>query len=126
VLANRTALRHFAEMLVAMLVGMMVLAPLWPDLPGGVEPEALVMATNMTVGMTAVMAWRRHRAVAVVEMALAMYLPFVLLFPAHWAGWLSADAVLVAGHVLMLPAMVLAMVRRPEEYTHQHARPART
>jgi hypothetical protein len=59
-------------------------------------------------------------------MALAMYLPFVLLFPGLWAGWLSADAVFLLGHVLMLPAMVLAMLRRPEEYTAHHPRLTRT
>jgi hypothetical protein len=126
-LTNRTAVRHFLEMLVAMLVGMVALGPLWPDLPTDrVEVHALVMATNMTIGMTALMLWRRHRAAAVVEMALAMYLPFVLLFPALWAGWLSADAVFLLGHVLMLPAMVLAMLRRPEEYTAHHPRLTRT
>jgi hypothetical protein len=126
-LTNRTAIRHFLEMLVAMAVGMVVLGPLWPDLPTDrVEVHTLVMATDMTVGMTALMLWRRHRPAAVVEMALAMYLPFVLLFPAYWAGWLSAAAVFVAGHVLMLPAMVLAMLRRPGEYTEHHGRLTRT
>ena len=114
------------EMVVAMLVGMAALGPLWPELPGGAEPMALVMATDMTVGMTALMVWRRHRPVAVLEMALAMYLPFVVLFPGYWAAWLSADAVLITGHVLMLPAMVLAMLRRPEEYTCHGRRLTRT
>jgi hypothetical protein len=126
-LTNRTAIRHFVEMLVAMAVGMVALGPLWPDLPTDrVEVHALVMATNMTVGMTALMLWRRHRPAAVLEMALAMYLPFVLLFPALWAGWLSGGAVFVAGHVLMLPAMVLAMLIRPAEYTACHSRLTRT
>lgn len=84
------------------------------------------MATHMTVGMTALMVWRRHRPVAVAEMALAMYLPFVALFPPYWAGWLPAGAVLAVGHLLMLPAMVLAMLRRPQEYTEHHPRLART
>jgi hypothetical protein len=67
-LTDRAAIRHFAEMVVAMLVGMLVLGPLWPELPAGAEPMALVMATDMTVGMTALMVWRRHRPVAVLEM----------------------------------------------------------
>jgi hypothetical protein len=126
-LTDRAAIRHFVEMLVAMLVGMMALGPLWPDLATDrVEVHALVMATDMTIGMTALMLWRRHSAVAVVEMALAMYLPFVLLFPALWAGWLSGGAVFLAGHVLMLPAMVLAMLRRPAEYAACHSRLTRT
>jgi flagellar biosynthetic protein FliP len=126
-LTDPTAVRHFLEMLVAMAVGMVALGPLWPDLATDrVEAHTLVMATNMTVGMTALMLWRRHRPAAVVEMALAMYVPFVLLFPAHGAGWLSAGAVVVVGHVLMLPAMVLAMLHRPEEYTAHRPRLTRT
>jgi hypothetical protein len=126
-LTNRMAVRHFTEMLVAMLVGMVALGPLWPDLPTDrVEVHTLVMATNMTIGMTALMLWRRHRAPAVLEMALATYVPFVLLYPALWAGWLSADAVFLLGHLLMLPAMVLAMLHRPGEYTTHHPRLTRT
>ena len=105
-----------------MLVGMVALGPLWPELPGGPLVHTLVMATNMTIGMAAWMTFRRHRAVAIIEMGLAMYLPFVALFPLYWAGWLTADAVLVVGHVLMLPAMVLAMLRRPAEYMGHHGR----
>jgi hypothetical protein len=119
-LTDRTAIRHFLEMVVAMLVGMVALGPLWPHLPGGATVHTLVMATNMTIGMAAWMAFRRHRLMPIVEMGLAMYLPFVVLFPAYWVGWLSAAAVMIVGHVLMLPAMVLAMLRRPAEYTGHH------
>jgi hypothetical protein len=70
----------------------------------------------MTLGMALWMAVRRHRWVAIAEMGLAMYVPFVVLLPTFWAGWLSADAVFVLGHALMLPAMLLAMLRRPSEY----------
>ena len=45
-------IRHFLEMLAAMVLGMLVLAPLWPTIDR-VELQALVMATNMTIGMTA-------------------------------------------------------------------------
>jgi hypothetical protein len=73
--------RHYAEMLVSMIVGMVVLGPLWPELPLSVELRALVMATNMTVAMAAWMALRRHSWVAVGELGAAMYLPFLALFP---------------------------------------------
>lgn len=46
-----------------------------------------------------------------------MYVPFVLLLVPYRAGVLSGEGVILAGHVLMLPAMVLAMLRRPAEYT---------
>lgn len=117
----RSALRdrrfwiHCTQMLVAMLAGMVLLGMLWPHVPS-VEAMALVMATNMAIGMTAWMARRRHGWVPIAEMALAMYLPFVVLFPPYRAGLLPADAVFLVGHVLMLPAMLLAMLRRPAEY----------
>ena len=120
-LTDRTAIRHFLEMVAAMVAGMVLLGPLTPDLhSAGAELHTMWMATSMTCGMTVAMLLRRHRPVAIVEMALAMYLPFVALFPFYWAGWMSAGAVMVAGHVLMLPAMVLAMLRRPAEYMGHH------
>ena len=52
---------HYLEMVVAMVVGMMALAPLWPDawLARG-DLHAVAMAVNMTVAMAAWMAIRRH------------------------------------------------------------------
>jgi hypothetical protein len=76
------------------------------------------MATWMTAGMTAWMAWRRHSWPAIAEMGLAMYASFVVLFPAYWLGSLSGHNVMLAGHLLMLPAMALAMLHRREEYVH--------
>jgi hypothetical protein len=128
--------RHYLEMVVAMVVGMAALGPVWSlagdalgrpavlDLP---EVSALVMATNMTVAMSAWMRYRGHGWRTTLEMAAAMYLPFVVLFPPLWMGALSADAMLVAGHVVMLPAMAGAMLLRLGEYTgrHGHGHPAR-
>lgn len=119
--------RHYLEMVVAMVVGMAALGPVWSlagdalgrpavlDLP---EVSALVMATNMTVAMSAWMRYRGHGWRPTLEMAAAMYLPFVVLFPPMWMGAMSPDAMLVAGHVLMLPAMAGAMLLRLGEYTH--------
>jgi len=78
----------------------------------------LLMATWMSIGMAAWMAWRRHTWQSIAEMSLAMYLSLVVLFPAYWLGALSGGGVMVAGHVLMLPAMALAMLHRREEYVH--------
>lgn len=114
-LADRGFWMHYLQMLVAMVLGMVVLGMLWPHLPG-VEAMVLVMATNMTVGMSAWMLLRRHSWVSVAQMAAAMYVPFLVLFPPLWAGWLTGDGVLLLGHVLMLPAMVAAMLLRPQEY----------
>ena len=112
--------RHYLEMLVAMVVGMVVLGPLealvWPGLDDRVDVHALVMATNMAIGMGAWMRFRRHSWPAVLEMSAAMYVPFAVLLVPYWAGAVSGSFLFTAGHVLMLPAMALAMWWRLEEY----------
>jgi flagellar biosynthetic protein FliP len=50
-------------------------------------------------------------------MCAAMVAPFLLLAVPYAAGALSADAMATVAHVLMLPAMALAMLRRRAEYT---------
>lgn len=117
-LTDRAFVVHYLQMLVAMLAGMVVLGPLLMHVDAGVETGSLLMATAMTAGMAAWMAWRRHGWVPIAEMGLAMYLSFAVLFPAYWLGLLSGPGVLVAGHVVMLPAMALAMLHRREEYLH--------
>jgi hypothetical protein len=119
-LTNRAFVVHYVQMLAAMGAGMLVLGPL-SMLVGdaaGVEAHSLLMATWMTAGMTAWMAWRRHAWPAIAEMGLAMYASFAVLFPVYWLGALSGHGVMLAGHVLMFPAMALAMLRRREEYVH--------
>jgi hypothetical protein len=116
-------------MLVAMIVGMVVLTPLWELGLGAlgaswlldrIEPATMIMATSMSVTMVAWMRYRGHGWPANLEMAAAMYLSFAVLFPPLWLGLLSADAVMLAGHVLMLPAMAAAMLWRRDEYTRHH------
>ncbi len=112
---------HYAEMLLAMAVGMMLLAPLWHPL--GIERadlHALTMAADMTIGMAVWMRVRRHRWRPIAEMSVAMVAPFVLLLPPLWAGALSAEGLFVLGHVLMLAAMLAAMLLRPDEYAGHH------
>lgn len=121
-MTKRAFVVHYLQMLAAMIAGMVVLGPLSMLLGDSARPEvqALLMATWMTAGMAAWMAWRRHPRPGIVEMGLAMYLAFVVLFPLHWFGQLSADGLILVGHVLMLPAMVIAMLRRREEYLAAH------
>lgn len=119
---SRGFLVHYLQMLAAMGVGMAALHPL-SMLVGdgaGTEVYALLMATSMTAGMAAWMAWRRHSWPAIAEMGLAMYLAFAVLFPLHWLGALSAAGLMVAGHVLMLPAMAAVMLRRRHEHLPAH------
>jgi flagellar biosynthetic protein FliP len=112
-------IRHFLEMLAAMVLGMLLLEPLWPTIDR-VELQALVMATNMTIGMAALMAVRRHAWPGIVEMSAAMYAPFIILFVPYWTGLITAGGLFQLGHLLMLPAMLLAMLHRRAEYTAAH------
>jgi hypothetical protein len=121
--------RHYLEMVVAMVLGMAVLGPVesvlldplgWQSVRAVPELHALVMATNMTVAMVAWMRFRGHGWAATNLMAAAMYLPFVVLFPALWLGLLSVAGMFVGGHVLMLPAMAAAMLLRRDEYIGHH------
>jgi len=84
--------RHFAEMVAAMVVGMVVLGLALKPVLGlsnvfqRADLSALVMATNMTIGMSAWMRYRGHSWVSIAEMGPAMYLPFAVLLVPFWAG----------------------------------------
>lgn len=116
--------RHFLEMVVTMVIGMAVLDPLWRlALPSALDHDttmALVMATDMCIGMGAWMRYRRHAWRPIAEMCAVMYLPFAVFFPALWADAVSGDVMLVAGHGLMLPAMLALMLWRRDEYSGHH------
>ena len=121
--------RHFIEMVAAMAVGMLVLHPVWMFVLDAVGAAglmhnpytgALIMATNMTVAMVVWMRYRGHGWAATNEMALAMYLPFFVLFPPLWLGFITPATMLTGGHLLMLPAMAGAMLLRRNEYTGHH------
>jgi flagellar biosynthetic protein FliP len=115
--------RHYLEMVAAMLVGMVALGPLeglvWPHLNDRTDVMVVVMATNMAIAMSAWMWFRRHSWIAIVEMAAAMYLPFLVLLVPYWAGAISGYAVTSWGHLLMLVTMAVPMVWwRRSEYAH--------
>ncbi len=118
---------HFLEMVVAMAVGMVALHPVWtlvldavgaPGLMHNPYTGALIMATNMTVAMSAWMKVRGHRWRPIAEMGAAMYLPFLALFVPHALGLIDEGDLMLWGHLLMLPAMAVAMLLRPHEYAH--------
>jgi hypothetical protein len=102
-------------MVAAMVAGMVLLEPVWPtQITASTTPvgwQALVMATNMSIGMSAVMLLRGHRLGSTLLMCAAMYAPFLLLLAPYSAGWLGADTFFNAGHLLMLLVMLL-LVRR--------------
>jgi EmrB/QacA subfamily drug resistance transporter len=124
-----TFVQHYAEMVLAMIVGMVTLYPLWEIATGSapesswvnqVEVEMLVMATAMTVPMALWMVRRGHGLQPVAEMAAAMYAGFVVLLPFLWAGTLDDMGVMVFGHVLMPTFMLGAMLLRRDEYARAH------
>jgi|tagenome__1003787_1003787.scaffolds.fasta_scaffold19316996_2 hypothetical protein len=121
-LTSRRFVVHYLQMLVAMVAGMALLMPVSMLLGtgAGVELQALLMATSMSMGMAALMVWHRSPVSSIVEMCLAMYLSFAVLLPAHWLGLLSGEAVIILGHLVMLPAMAAVMLRRREEYLDHH------
>jgi hypothetical protein len=114
--------RHYLEMVLAMLAGMVVLGPaedlVWPALTARVDVGVMVMATNMAIGMGAWMRFRGHSWRGITEMSASMYVPFAVLLVPFWAGAIGEGALMTWGHVLMLPAMALVMVMRPAEYAH--------
>ena len=121
--------QHLLEMTIAMFVGMFALGmpakALWDGLGWSVlndatVPRTLLMATWMSVGMAAWMRFRGCRWRPIGEMCLAMYVPFLLMYPFFLAGLVGGTAVMVVGHVLMVPAMVVAMLFRLDEYTAGH------
>lgn len=126
-------LRHAVEMVVAMTVGMLLLDPIWAALLDRVglgsaldRPDlaALLAATDMTIAMTVWMRYRGHGAGRLVEMAAAMFVPYLVLIVPYWLGMLSGEAILMGGHTLMLPAMAMAMaiamLARRGEYARHH------
>jgi hypothetical protein len=115
---------HFVEMLVAMFVGMFALDPVWslaaPGLADRPDAAAVIMATNMTAGMALWMSIRRHSWPRIAEMSAAMYLPFLVMLVPYWLGAVSGHAVLMVGHVAMVPLMLAAMLWRRADYSHHH------
>jgi flagellar biosynthetic protein FliP len=113
---------HYVEMVVSMLVGMALLGPVWswawPGLADRPAAAALVMAANMTVGMGLWMRIRRHSWRLIAEMSAAMVLPFLALLVPYALDMLSGDALMMAGHLVMLPAMLVAMLVRHRDYRH--------
>jgi hypothetical protein len=78
------------KIVVAAVAGMVVLGPAASMLPNSIGWAELLAtprsmrwswATNMTVAMAAWMRFRRHGWAAIAEMAVAMYAPFLVLFP---------------------------------------------
>ena len=120
-LRSRRFWLHYGEMVLVMVVGMMLLAPLLPE-SSWWEAEVLLMATTMALPMALWMLARGHATAPTLEMAAVMYAPFVVLFPLVWAGRASVDLLSAVGHTLMFVGMLVVMALRPAEYScHRRA-----
>ena len=67
--------------------------------------------------MTVWMLYRGHGRARILEMAAAMYVPYLVLLVPFWLGVLPGSQVLMGGHLLMLPAMAVAMLVHRAEYS---------
>ncbi len=121
--------RHFFEMFVAMVLGMgiggaadsLLFALLGlGDFGKYVAVLAVLMSTNMAIGMAVWMRNRGHSWARIGEMAAAMYVPFLGLLGPYWAGVVGRGAVMGGGHMLMLLLMLGAMLLRYGEYSQDH------
>ncbi|MEV1167900.1 DJ-1/PfpI family protein [Nonomuraea sp. NPDC049784] len=121
--------RHYLEMVVAMLVGMVVLGgALRVILDAAGVPYSmdlypalviLEMGVTMTVAMCAWMRLRRHGWPGTLEMGAVMLAPAVVMVPLVWLGALGGGVAMTLEHVVMFPLMLAVMLRRRDEYlTH--------
>jgi hypothetical protein len=119
-------LRHYAEMVAAMFLGMAVLGyPVdWVMSRLGASSDEFMflgMATTMTVPMVGWMMYRGHGWRANAEMSASMFVPTFAVIGSLATGLLTDIGVLmIIEHVVMLAAMVGVMLLRPEEYSHPH------
>jgi hypothetical protein len=112
-------LRHFGEMVLAMLLGMVVFDVVTGAfvIPMGPEISAPAMAVAMSVPMVAWMRIRKHPWRLNAEMAGSMIVPTVLLIAVSSLGLLPRTSLMMGTHILMLPAMLGVMLYRWRDYT---------
>lgn len=112
-------LRHFGEMVLAMLLGMAVFDVVTGaiHIPMGLEVSALAMAVAMTVPMVAWMRLRKHAWRLNAEMAGAMIIPTLVLIGGSRLGLLPPTSLMLGTHLLMVPAMLAVMLARWRDYT---------
>jgi hypothetical protein len=114
-------MRHFGEMVLAMLLGMAmfdvvngaILIPIgFVYLSDSTQVSALAMAIAMTVPMVAWMRLRKHAWRLNAEMAGAMIVPTVALIGVCALGLLPPTSLMLGTHLLMVPAMFAVMLIR--------------
>ena len=128
--SRRAFARHFGEMVLAMLLGMVVLGGLaellFAAFGSGLSGQSggaqvMLMGLNMTVPMVIWMSYRGHGRARNAEMAMSMIVPSVAAAVLAWAGVLESAAALGVQHAVMIPAMLAVMLWRYDEYSHAHS-----
>lgn len=126
---DRHFLRHYGEMVLAMMAGMVVLAPPVEAalrLAGSSSADLQATAPALALmGMAAMMSapmvgWMRHRGHgwrACSEMTISMLLPTAAAIGLLASAVLTdLGTLMLIEHVAMLPSMLVAMLLRPDEY----------
>jgi flagellar biosynthetic protein FliP len=119
-----TFVKHYGEMVAAMLVGMAGLGLVslaGVGLPDRVGLRLVEMAAWMTVPMVAWMRFRGHAWRPCAEMAASMVVPAVAVLALLGTGALTDEgALMMIEHTAMFPAMLAVMLLRRDEYSGQH------
>jgi hypothetical protein len=122
--STRRFIRHYIEMVVVMVLGMVVLgAPANALVHTSGRPGLMLaeMAVTMTLPMIAWMRFRGHAWRPCNEMAASMLLPAAGAISLLATGLVTGvGTLMVAEHAAMLASMLFAMLFRREEYTGHH------
>src|SRR5262245_59284881 len=122
---NKTFIRHYVEMLIAMFVGMGVLGGGVAAAGVDVAPTELAllwMAFTMSAPMVAWMRYRGHGWAASAEMTASMFVPSFAAIALVSMGVVGEGGAMAIQHVAMFPAMLGVMLLRRDEYSgHHHA-----
>lgn len=126
--------RHYAEMVLAMFVGMPIFGILFrsPLDPFGLRETMFdrpflsetLMLVAMSIPMAAYMVWRGHRTERTVEMVVGMAVPALAVIALTSAGTVplfSLATLTLWSHAAMLLGMLAAMLLRRDEYSMDHS-----
>jgi hypothetical protein len=123
--ANRRFARHYLEMVVVMVAGMVVLGMAAGTVVhvSRTGPMLAEMGATMTLSMIAWMRFRGHDWRSNLEMAASMVLPTLGTLALLGAGIVEgAGPLMLILHAVMLPSMLAVMLLRRDEYSCHHHR----
>ena len=122
---NKTFISHYVEMLIAMFLGMGVLGGGVAAAGVAVDPPELALlwrAFTMSAPMVAWMRYRGHGWGASAEMTASMFIPSLAAIALLSMGAVGEHGAMMIQHIVMFPAMLVAMLLRRDEYSgHRHA-----